>query len=90
MDSGELERLVERHRKALRLLAATICTNPDDAVQQSFMKLATLDSKPANPAAWLYRVVKNEAISQFRSETRRGRYERKAAVDDLPGETFRR
>ena len=85
LNSEQLEKLLTKHRAALRLLAATICQSPEDAVQQAFVKLATESPAPPNPAAWLYRVVKNNSISQLRSERRRKEREKSVGA-----ETFRR
>lgn len=88
LKSEQLERLLTEHRAPLRLLASTICQSPEDAVQQAFVKLATLSDAPPNPAAWLYRVVKNNSISQLRSESRRKERERTVGTEKFRGQLF--
>lgn len=48
-------------------------------MQEAFVRLATQEPVPDNPAAWLLRVVRNEAISQLRSQQRRRHREIAAA-----------
>ena len=88
LKSEQLERLLTEHRAPLRLLASTICQNPEAAVQQAFVKLATLSDAPPNSAAWLYRVVKNNSISQLRSENRRKERERAVGAEKLHRRLF--
>ena len=88
LNSEQLEKLLTKHRAPLRLLSATICHNPEDAVQQAFVKLATLSPAPPNPAAWLYRVVKNNSISQIRSENRRKEREKTVGTERLKRHLF--
>lgn len=71
MNPKVIERLLNEHGAALQLLASQWCHCAEDCVQKAFIKLALLDSQPDSPVAWLYRVVKNEAISVSRSERRR-------------------
>lgn len=52
---------------------------PEDVVQEAFIKLATLAKEPEHVAAWLYRVVRNAAVSSARGERRRRKHEEKAA-----------
>lgn len=80
LESKELEQLVAQHRAPLRLLAATICKSPEDAVQQAFVKLVTLQQSPNNPAGWLYQVVKNNAITLHQTEKRRKKRETFAGI----------
>ena len=79
MKADELEKLIGRllhqHGAALRLYAMTWSQEPDDCVQQAMIRFASEQSRPVNPVAWLYRVVRNEAISRSRSERRRRRRE---------------
>src|SRR5262245_33880283 len=71
--------LIDRHAAALELAARQWCACPEDVVQESFLKLSRLDHEPEQMAAWLYRVVRNAAISAGRSERRRQRYESAAS-----------
>src|SRR5207237_10842640 len=74
-----LSRLLDEHAAALVLYARQWCAMPEDVVQEAFVKLAAQKVMPANPAAWLYAVVRNGAISASRSERRRQRRESSAA-----------
>jgi|SRR5579863_9122234 len=63
----------------------------EDVVQEAFVRLMLQSKAPENVRAWLYRTVRNEAISQWRSTRRRERRERSAARDEplfeaAPGE----
>lgn len=71
----ELGRCFDRHAGVLVLLARQWCGTPEDVVQEAFLKLSTATPIPNNPAAWLFRVVRNAAISAGRSERRRGKHE---------------
>jgi RNA polymerase sigma factor (sigma-70 family) len=70
-----LGRLLDEHGGALALYAAQWTENADDCVQEAFIELAGQPRAPASPVAWLYRVVRNRAISQFRSSRRREKRE---------------
>lgn len=75
-----LARLVEKHAGALLLYARQWCAWPEDVVQQAFIRLASLPEMPDNVQGWLYRVVRNAAISSGRSERRRQHHESRAAA----------
>jgi RNA polymerase sigma factor (sigma-70 family) len=83
-----LGRLIDTRGAALALYARQWCTAPDDVVQEAFVRLAALQSAPADPVAWLYRAVRNGAISSNRSDRRRRRRESVAASSEwfLPGQ----
>ena len=49
-------------------------------MQEAFFQLARQREIPRDPAAWLYRVVRNGAISAGRAESRRRRHEAMAAA----------
>jgi RNA polymerase sigma-70 factor (ECF subfamily) len=70
--------LLDRHGAALVLYAQQWCNTPEDVVQEAFVALVRQGEPPANPAGWLYRVVRNGAIAASRSAARR--YRREAAV----------
>jgi len=80
VDLGLLAHLLDRHAAALGLFARQWCSSPDDVVQEAFLKLAEQDHSPVDPVAWLYRVVRNRAISRGRSDSRRRRHEQEAAT----------
>jgi RNA polymerase sigma factor (sigma-70 family) len=79
MDSDWLGRLVDRHAAALELFARQWCDTPEDVVQEAFVKLAAQRTPPENPAAWLFRVVRNAALNAAQAARRRRRYETAAA-----------
>src|SRR5262245_20005175 len=74
-----LGRLIDEHAAVLVLYARQWCAAPEDVVQEAFVKLVAQPSLPRNVASWLYRVVRNGAISAARSEQRRRHYETAAA-----------
>jgi RNA polymerase sigma-70 factor (ECF subfamily) len=80
MGPEPLAELVDRHAAALVLYARQWCSTPDDVVQTAFLKLARQRTAPDNPAAWLYRVVRNGAIDAARAARRRLKYETRAAA----------
>jgi RNA polymerase sigma-70 factor (ECF subfamily) len=55
----------------LVLYARQLCSDPEDAVQLAFIKLSQQATWPADCGAWLYRVVRNEALQQNRGARRR-------------------
>lgn len=59
----------------LVLLARQWCDAPEDVVQEAFLRLSTQRTEPDRLAAWLYRVVRNAAISAGRAKERRRRHE---------------
>src|ERR1700727_2302022 len=79
MDSDLLGRLVDRHAAALELFARQWCDTPEDVVQEAYVKLAAQRTLPENPAAWLFRVVRNGALNAAQAARRRRRHERAPA-----------
>ena len=80
MDSDVLGRLIDRHAAALELYARQWCETPEDVVQEAFLKLAGQGGLPNNPAAWLFRVVRNGAINSAKAAQRRRRHESRSAA----------
>ena len=74
-----LGRLFDRHAAALELYARQWCDCSEDVVQEALIELAGQPRTPDDAAAWLYRVVRNKAISALRSARRRKRHETVAA-----------
>jgi DNA-directed RNA polymerase specialized sigma24 family protein len=70
-----LRKLVDDHAAALVLYARQWCVGPEDVVQDAFLKLVAQRRPPDQVVPWLYRVVRNAAISAGRSERRRRAYE---------------
>ncbi len=52
----------------------------EDAVQDVFVRLTMQRRPPASVKAWLFRAVRNAAVSQLRSRRRRLRHERQLAA----------
>src|SRR5262249_29632509 len=74
-----LGRLVDEHAAALVLYARQWCAAPEDVVQDAFLKLVGQKPAPAEPVPWLYKVVRNAALSSARSPRRAPRPEPEAA-----------
>ncbi|MGA2704110.1 MAG: sigma-70 family RNA polymerase sigma factor [Isosphaeraceae bacterium] len=79
MDPDLLGNLLDQHADAIELYARQWCDVPEDVVQDAFLKLAAERTLPDNPAAWLFRVVRNGAIDAGQAARRRKRYETTAA-----------
>ena len=75
-----VKRLVENHWAALVLYARQWCADPEDVVQESLLKLLRQSAPPRDAAAWIFRVVRNQAISTSRSSQRRWRRENLAGT----------
>ena len=74
-----LARLVDAHAATLVLYARQLCDVPEDAVQEALIELARQPTAPRQIVAWLYRVVRNKALSAARASQRRRRHELSAA-----------
>jgi len=84
MDHETLRLLLDRHADALELYARSWCDTPEDVVQEAFAALAALRKSPENPAAWLFRAVRNGAINAGIAAKRRRRREARKAADAPP------
>jgi RNA polymerase sigma factor (sigma-70 family) len=71
-----LAQLLDEHGDPLVLYARQWCDSPEDVVQEA---LVALFRQPENVVGWLYRVVRNAAISAARASQRRSRHESAAA-----------
>jgi len=80
MGPEQLGRLMDDHAAALMLYARQWCASPEDVVQEAFVKLTAQKPVPTEVVAWLYRVVRNGALSAARAERRRRHHEARAAV----------
>lgn len=69
---------MEKHSAALQLYARQWCEYPDDCIQEVLIRIAQRKEVPENWLPWLYRVVKNEAISLRRKSNRRIKHEQAA------------
>lgn len=56
----------------------------EDAVQDVFLRLIAQTAAPGNPRAWLFRAVRNAAISGLRSQKRREARETSPAAAGRP------
>jgi RNA polymerase sigma-70 factor (ECF subfamily) len=79
-----LARLMDEHGAALVLYARQWCASPEDAVQDALLQLIREPRKPDNIVGWLYRVVRNRAISASRAAGARSRHEAAAASRGEP------
>ena len=79
MDARHLARLIDETASALVLYARQWTAAPEDVVQEAFVKFAALSSPPDQPLAWLYRVVRNAALTAARGEARRRKHEAAAS-----------
>ncbi|MHC4176344.1 MAG: RNA polymerase sigma factor [Planctomycetota bacterium] len=79
-----LTRLLDEHGGALVLYAQQWCDVPEDVVQEALLQLVRQGEPPENVVGWVYRVVRNGAISASRSARRRGRREAAAAHRSEP------
>ncbi len=70
-----LARLLDEHGGALALYARQWCSVPDDVVQEALLQLIRQREVPERIVPWLYRVVRNRAVSMSRSQSRRQRHE---------------
>jgi RNA polymerase sigma-70 factor (ECF subfamily) len=76
-----LGRLYRQHAPALRLYARQ-WPGGEDAVHDAFVKLAQQSPAPEQVLPWLYRVVRNEALTAQRSAARRRRREGAASAPE--------
>jgi len=84
MDSIQLGRLIDNHAASLILFARQWCSAPEDIVQEAFLKLMAQPKPPEPVLPWLFRVVRNSAISAARAERRRRLRERDVAARSAP------
>lgn len=97
MSPAVLARLIDAHAAPLVLYARQWCDEPEDVVQEAFVKLDRQDRPLDDPVGWLYRVVRNGALDAARNARRRQRRESAVArpvrwfvepeVDGLDAET---
>jgi RNA polymerase sigma-70 factor (ECF subfamily) len=78
----ELGRLYREHAPALRLYARQWPGGDEDLVQDAFVKLAQQSPAPDQVLAWLYRVVRNAALTAGRGAARRRRREAQAGSSE--------
>ncbi len=71
--------ILDRHGGPLVLYAQQWCASPEDVVQDALVRLMRQPVLPKNVVGWLYRVVRNGAISASRSAARHAKHEAAAA-----------
>ena len=76
MTPKHLEQLIATHQRSLELFASQWTASPEDCVQEAFLRLHRNDQPVANEVAWLFRVVRNLAIDQGRSDSSRSQREK--------------
>lgn len=81
MDPDAFGRLIDRHEAPLVLFARQLCDAPEDVAQEAFLRLSALEREPDDPAAWLFRVVRNLALDAARAAGRRRKHEARAAAE---------
>ncbi len=86
----QLGRLYDDHAAALVLYARQRCDaqSAEDAVHEAFIALARQRRAPDQVVGWLYRTVRNAAISASRSAHRRRRREGRASASEAWFESF--
>ncbi len=77
-----LGRLYRQHVPALRLYARQWGEGGEDLVQDAFIRLAKQTPTPERVVPWLYRVVRNEALANYRSSGRRRQRELQACAPE--------
>lgn len=86
IDSGRLAGWYDAYSDALMLYARN-WLSPDaaqDAVQGAFMRLMGQTFAPSDVKAWLFRTVRNEAITRLRREQCRRRHDRQFSARQAP------
>jgi len=83
IDPANLGKWFEAYAPTLVLYVRQWLAPPlaEDAVQDVFARLSSQATEPPNVKAWLFRSVRNAALSRLRSDRRRRRRERRAAGD---------
>lgn len=86
--------LIRRLGPGLVLFARQWSHCAEDVVQEAFLKLFCQRVQPNNVSAWLYRVVRHDAMNSARSDSRRDRHERLASefheawFEPVPGQSL--
>jgi RNA polymerase sigma factor (sigma-70 family) len=82
MEPTLLGRLYRQHAPALCLYARQWGGSAEDLVQDAFVRLAKQSPPPEKVLPWLYRVVRNEALTAHRGASRRRQRERRASMPE--------
>lgn len=73
--------LLSAHGAALALYAAQWTDAGEDCVQEALLELVRQPELPRNVTGWLFRVVRNRAISRARAAQRRHKHETRASEE---------
>ena len=80
LTADQIAEIVETRFPALVLYARSWnAPAAEDLVQESLLKLIEQEKSPPNPVAWLFKTIRNGAISRHRKTERRERHETEAA-----------
>src|SRR5690349_11204846 len=79
MGLDDIGGLLREQAPVLVLYARQWCSAPEDVVQEAFVKLAAQTTPPDNAHAWLFKAVRNGALTARRASLRRRRHEAAAA-----------
>jgi len=80
-DPEYLGGLLSEHGAALGLYAAQWTDAGEDCVQEALLELVRQAELPRNVPGWLFRVVRNRAISRARAAQRRHKHETRAGEE---------
>ena len=80
ISANELSEIWQTKSASLALLARSLGDDGEDSVQEAFLKLAIEQPKPNDAVAWLFRVVRNQALTHRRSRKRRMERETKVVL----------
>jgi len=80
MTMQEISELLSVWTPRLLLFARQWTDSADDAVQEAFLNLYRLRTKPDDVVAWLFKATRNAAVSGRRSGTRRKQRENAVAL----------
>lgn len=85
--ADEMVKIIDAHFASLVLYARQwSVANAEDLVQEAMMKLLKQSYKkgcPENAVAWLFQVVRNSAVSEFRKNSRRTKHEQNFAQNQI-------
>lgn len=84
-DIGNLDQAMDRHAAALVLFARQFTrshADAEDIVQEAFVRFWRSGRRANDPLAYLYACVRNYALDERRSQTRRSRREQAAAANE--------
>jgi RNA polymerase sigma factor (sigma-70 family) len=82
MEPTVLGRLYRQHAPALYLYARQWGGSAEDIVQEAFVRLVQQTPPPEQVLPWLYRVVRNEALTAHRTAARRRQREQRASTPE--------